>query len=410
MNQLLALSEELGHPGGQGLWLAAKRRGIDVQKKHVESWVANRREKQVLAPPQRAAGKTISEDDNRWMMDLVDVSNVPAGSFKFFLVCVNVFDRFMYARPLPSKEPREVAAKLEEILKSRAGEGRKKPNIVSSDNGAEFGGPVAALLLKYGIAQKFKDAGDLNALGLLDRQIGLLKRRLAEMAGRTKKSWAALLQQAVASLNATPKPGVLHGEAPADVRASPQVQFMLQQDQARAIQHNKKLDERRKAKLEESGGHFRPQLEISKFKRNYQAAYGDTQRAAGVEAGRVRTTSGASFPLKQIKIVPATLSGEASASSSSAAAPMAPATDRKRRLGTPILNALATILEGEERMSLTKASGLLKDELRGQGRDYAAIMADVKGKLIDLIRLAPGRFQLVEQPHGTKTWYYVALK
>ena len=39
----------------------------------------------------KAAGKSISEDDNRWMMDLIDVSqpSIPAGSWKFFLVCVN---------------------------------------------------------------------------------------------------------------------------------------------------------------------------------------------------------------------------------------------------------------------------------------------------------------------------------
>ena len=51
-------------------------------------------EKQVLGAPQRAAGKSISEDDNRWQMDLVDVSSagIPAGYWKLFLVAVSVFD------------------------------------------------------------------------------------------------------------------------------------------------------------------------------------------------------------------------------------------------------------------------------------------------------------------------------
>ena len=319
LRQLRELSAELGHPGAQPLWLAAKRKGLEVQRKDVLAWVAGHSEKQVLAAPQRAAGKSISEDDNRWQMDLVDVTSISGEDsrrHRFFLVCANVFDRFLYARALMSKEPAEVASMLRQILdentgalegrsRLRAATRRKKPSIISSDNGAEFGGEVAALLKDRGIEQRFKDPGDLNALGLLDRQIGLLKKKLAEMAARTKRTWPFLLQQAVDSLNATPKPDVLHGEAPKDVKDSPAVRFMLQQDQARALNHNQRLTDRRKAQLEESGGHFRPQLAIGKFKRNFQATYGDTQKAVQVQMGRVGTKTGATFPLKQIKIVPA---------------------------------------------------------------------------------------------------------
>ena len=85
-----------------------------------------------------------------------------------------MFNRYLYARPLTSKEPREVALKLKEILE----EARKKPQVISSDNGTEFGGIVAEFLQHQGIVQKFKNVGDLNALGLLDRNIGLLKRKL----------------------------------------------------------------------------------------------------------------------------------------------------------------------------------------------------------------------------------------
>ena len=82
----------------------------------------------------------MSEDDNRWQMDLVDVYSpgIPAGSWKFFLVAVNVFDRFLYARPLSGKDPPEVAKKLKKILEAAAGDNRKKPQIISSDSGSEF--------------------------------------------------------------------------------------------------------------------------------------------------------------------------------------------------------------------------------------------------------------------------------
>mgnify|MGYP003350180463 FL=1 len=257
-DELNRISTELGHPGVEALWIAVKRRNLAVTKQQVKDYVKNKGEKQVLGAPQKAAGKTISEDDNRWMMDLIDVSNVPAGSWKFFLVCVNVFDRYMCARPLRSKENKEVAEKLKEILDQRLSDGRKKPQIISSDNGAEFvGGAVATLLRRRGIVQKFKDIGDLNALGLMDRQIGLLKRKLAEMYATAKKSWAINLQAAVKALNDTPKPDVLHGAAPQEVREDAEVTFMLTQDQARAIQHNQRNVERKTAALQEAGGSFR---------------------------------------------------------------------------------------------------------------------------------------------------------
>ncbi len=143
-DELHRISAELGHPGIGALWVAVKRRKLAVVKRQVAEYAKQKAEKQVLGAPQRAAGKTISEDDNRWQMDLIDVSaaEIPSGYWRFFLVCVDVFDRFLYARPLMGKTPEEVAAKLKMILN----EAVKMPQIISSDNGLEFGGAVAQLL------------------------------------------------------------------------------------------------------------------------------------------------------------------------------------------------------------------------------------------------------------------------
>ena len=84
-----------------------------------------------------------------------------------------------------------MALKLKQILD----EARKKLQFISSDNGSEFGGLVAEFLQHRWIVQKFKNVGDLNALGLLDRQIGLLKRKLGEMHGVNGKSWRSICQQ-----------------------------------------------------------------------------------------------------------------------------------------------------------------------------------------------------------------------
>jgi hypothetical protein len=317
---------------------------------------------------------------------------------------VNVFDRYMHARPLRTKANEEVADKLKEILEQSLSENRNKPKVISSDNGSELvGGRVAALLQRRGIVQKFKDTGDLNALGLVDRQIGLLKRKLAEMHATTKKSWAINLPLAAKALNDTPKPDVLHGAAPQEVREDPEVTFMLMQDQARAIQHNQKNVDRKKAALAESGGAFRPQVALGKFKRNCQATYGDPQQMRKVEAGRVTTTTGETLPLKQVKVVPVGAAKVDTATTAHAR--------KMRDGGNIILLTLKEILQGEEKLSLTKAGEELRAELnfRNRGRNYNELMKKVGGKLIDLIRGQPDTFKLTTQPHGTTNWYYVSL-
>ena len=58
--------------------------------------------------------------DATFQMDLADLKNSPevreSATYKFFLVVVNVFDRFTYARNLKTKEPKEVHAALASIL------------------------------------------------------------------------------------------------------------------------------------------------------------------------------------------------------------------------------------------------------------------------------------------------------
>ncbi len=209
----------------------------------------------------------------------------------------------MYARALKSKTGKAVAIALKSILASA----EKKPQVISSDNGTEFSqGPVVALLGAEGIVQKFKDPKDLNALGLADRNIGVLKRKLGELHNRNNLSWASNLEAAVKQVNATPKPDVLYGAAPKDVQNEPEVAFMLLRDQAQAIAHNQKLTNNRAAALEKTDT-FRAPVKLTKFKkRNFQATYGDPMEVSEVSMGRVVATNGQSFPLKQIKVVPAT--------------------------------------------------------------------------------------------------------
>ena len=183
------------------------------------------------------------------------------------------------------------------------------------------------------------------------------------------------------------------------------MRFLLLQDQARALQHNKKLTAKRHDNLEDAGSFRAPLPEsTSKFKRGFQATYGDVKQVASVRGSTVTDTEGKSHNLCQLKIVPATSSATIPAVANTAG----PA--KKRRRGAPILDALAQVLQGEELISLTKASGLMRAQLSANGQNYNEILKSTKASLIDLIRIADDRFALVERPHGPQTWYFVALK
>ena len=72
LQSLQELSDELGNPGIGPLWLAAKRKALNVSKKQVEAFVKRKGEKQIFQAVQPAKGKTVSESlDARWMMDLI---------------------------------------------------------------------------------------------------------------------------------------------------------------------------------------------------------------------------------------------------------------------------------------------------------------------------------------------------
>ena len=173
-------------------------------------------------------------------------------------------------------------------------------------------------------------------------------------------TWASVLTRAVSSLNKTPKPGVLHGAAPKEVRDDPAVHFMMLQDQEKSMKHNTALGDRRATALAQTDT-FRAPLPGStgKFKRSYQATYGDPLSVASVRGGTVTDTTGKQHALKSIKVIRANSSSAEQRLGVNDTLP-----NKKRQRGAAILAALQLVLDeedGEEkRLSIARAAYLLK--------------------------------------------------
>ena len=90
----------------------------------------------------------------------------------YALVVVNVFDRKTYTRAVTDKKP----ATIRDTMKSIVDSAPEKPYTISSDKGEEFASPaMGAYLDSQGIKRRFKEAGDPNALGVVDKAIQTLK-------------------------------------------------------------------------------------------------------------------------------------------------------------------------------------------------------------------------------------------
>jgi Integrase core domain. len=378
--RLAELAQRLGTPGASKLYAAARRRGIRVTKDQVRNFVRTKGQKQLFRPLPPSKGQTASESiDMRYQMDLVDLKYSPSRGNKNILVLVNVFSRRASAVPIKDKSPEATAAGLRALLSNLG----STPVVISSDKGGEFAGRVQELLDQQGIVHRVKaDKNDANALAVVDRFIQNLKTRLAESLAETPGEWSDRVPQVVAAYNETPHE-TLHGEPPSDVRSSKVVQFLLTQDNARKIKGNQTLLEARKKTLEEAGGFRRPMGGLTRFKRGFQASYGQVEQVDNVTGSLVKPTGdGEAIDVKRVlpvdkdtgSVQPGFALGEAR-------------TEAKRNKVAALAMELFDWL-GDEEKSMTSAARHLRQVL-GPEEYRLQLMSVGAQHLSDVVRLFP---------------------
>ena len=145
----------------------------------------------------------------------------------------------------------------------------KKLEVLSTDKGNEWVGPVDALLDAKGITRRTKDVRDTNALGVVDRVIQNLKQRLAESLSADPGEWAARIKEVVAAYNSTSH-ATIHGEP--EEAANPIQNFLITQDNALKLKGNQALLEARKKELADKGAFRRPlRAAGGAFRRGFKA-------------------------------------------------------------------------------------------------------------------------------------------
>ena len=259
------------------------------------------------APQYKFDGKIAAADLNsRWFADLIDFSAAPsedtgkdvglrptASGEKYILVVQDVFSRFLYTEALPNKKPETVAAGFRKIL-GRAG---TTPKALVTDKGGEFGQTFQSLLANRNIIFQQKQKDDINAIATLDTAIGNLKKALVRDTRKVgTNNWASRLEKVTRGQNNLPNEEYLEGIEPSKVKDSEDLMSHLRTTNQKFSEHNRKMSERRAAKLEEAGGFRAMETTGGKFTRGFKPRFEATVRQVGtVDGNEVTDESGNQF-------------------------------------------------------------------------------------------------------------------
>ena len=107
MEQLAELAKELGTPGQAKLYRAARKKGIEVSKLEVHSFLAKKGEKQIFRPLPESKDKTRTEGPGfRAQMDMIDLKYSKSQGNKNILVVIDVFTRKVWAKTYEEQRTR----------------------------------------------------------------------------------------------------------------------------------------------------------------------------------------------------------------------------------------------------------------------------------------------------------------
>lgn len=129
------------NPGSFGgvnkLYEFARRENTDINKNEVENWLKSQNVYTLHKPIRKRFKRNkiyVSYIDEQWECDLVDMKQYSRqnNGYKFILVIIDSFSKYLFALPLKTKTTLEVIKEFKNIFKTR------KPTKIRSDRGLEF--------------------------------------------------------------------------------------------------------------------------------------------------------------------------------------------------------------------------------------------------------------------------------
>jgi hypothetical protein len=107
--------------------------------------------------------------------DLVDMSDISVANqnYKYLLVCIDVFSRFAFVKPMKNKKSETVTEVIKDIIENT------KPYIINTDLGSEFiSDAFRKLMSTHGTQINYVDVGEHHKLACIDRFVRTLRHKI----------------------------------------------------------------------------------------------------------------------------------------------------------------------------------------------------------------------------------------
>ena len=126
---ILGIFEELNFPSATKLRAALIKRGFKARLKDVEEFVKSQTPTQLFAKAPKYRGKIIASRPNeRWVVDFIDFTAEPSGSYKYILLVQDIFSRKLWAQALEDKDMTSAIQRLRNLFADE-----QKPAEINAD-------------------------------------------------------------------------------------------------------------------------------------------------------------------------------------------------------------------------------------------------------------------------------------
>ena len=190
-----------GYVGADKLHRKAKEAGLNYSIAQVRDWLSKQFTVQVHKRQVKPKiYKTIlsPEYGNNYQIDLLNYDRYEFGKYRYMLVVIDVYSRFLSVKPLTTRKFGTIMNKLDEICDEMG-----YPKNINCDN--EFNThEFRKWCGKYGITAWFSEPDDINKNSIVERVnrtlAGLLKKYLTATRDR---NWVKVLPKIVKNYNST---------------------------------------------------------------------------------------------------------------------------------------------------------------------------------------------------------------
>ena len=133
-----AFQNPAGFGGVEAVYRAARRDGVDIDRKQIRHWLSQQPTYTLHKPIRRQFRRNrviVGGIYHQWQADLVDMRSLSRSNanYNYLLTCIDMLSKYAWAVPLKNKTGSALIDGFKKILK-----GGRKPKMLQTDKGTEF--------------------------------------------------------------------------------------------------------------------------------------------------------------------------------------------------------------------------------------------------------------------------------